>query len=146
MYFPFEIFNLFSTTRSIVRNDAGMPYVLNIQPTHIKLNTLRPRQIDGHYEDDIFKFIFFIENCIIIQISLQFLFPPSFQWTTTQHMFKQVLELMQMHPKERLRRVILTASWFIAINVGQFVPENSLRFPWHILIFSWRDLVDLVDL
>ena len=60
--------------------------------------------------------------------------------------FIQVLELMQMHPKERLRRVILTASWFIAINVGQFVPENSLRFPWHILIFSWRDLVDLVDL
>ena len=30
----------------------------------------------------------------------------------------QVLELMQMHPKERLRRVILTANWFIAINVG----------------------------
>ena len=58
----------------------------------------------------------------------------------------QVLELMQMHPKERLRRVILTASWFIAINVGQFVPENSLRFPWHILIFYWRDLVNLVDL
>ena len=55
----------------------------------------------------------------------------------------QVLELMQMHPKERLRRVILTASWFIAIDVGQFSPENSLRFPWHILIFSWRDLVDL---
>ena len=48
----------------------------------------------------------------------------------------QVLELMQMHPKERLRRVILTASWFIAINVGQFFPENSLRFPWHIIIFS----------
>ena len=38
---------------------------------------------------------------------------------------KQVLELMQMHPKERLRRVILTASWFIAIDVGQF----SLRIP-----------------
>ena len=38
--------------------------------------------------------------------------------------------------KERLRRVILTASWFIAINVGQFFPENSLRFPWRILIFS----------
>ena len=56
---------------------------------------------------------------------------------------EQVLELMQMHPKERLRRVILTASWFIAINVGQFVPENSLRFLWHILIFSWRDIVDL---
>ena len=48
----------------------------------------------------------------------------------------QVLELMQMHPKERLRRVILTASWFIAIDVGQFFPENSPRFPWHILIFS----------
>ena len=56
---------------------------------------------------------------------------------------KQVLELMQMHPKERLRRVILTASWLIAMNVGQFFHENSLRFPWHILIFSWRDLVDL---
>ena len=30
----------------------------------------------------------------------------------------QVLELMQMHPKERLRRVILTGIWFNAINVG----------------------------
>ena len=60
--------------------------------------------------------------------------------------YAQVLELMQMHPKDRLSRVILTVSWFIAINVGQFVSENSLRFPWHILIFSWRDLVDLVDL
>ena len=60
-----------------------------------------------------------------------------------QYVIIQVLELMQMHPKERLRRVILTASWFIAINVGQFVPENSLRFLWHILIFSWRDIVDL---
>ena len=30
----------------------------------------------------------------------------------------QVLDLMQMHPKGRLRRAILTASWFIAINVG----------------------------
>ena len=55
----------------------------------------------------------------------------------------QVLELMQMHPKERLRWVILTASWFIAIDVGQFFPENSPRFPWHILIFSWRGPVDL---
>ena len=26
----------------------------------------------------------------------------------------------------------------IAINVGQFFPENSLRFPWHIFIFPWR--------
>ena len=33
-------------------------------------------------------------------------------------MGRQVLELMQMHPKERLRRVILAASWFIAINAG----------------------------
>ena len=31
---------------------------------------------------------------------------------------KQVLEMMQMHPKERRHRVILAASWFIAINVG----------------------------
>ena len=31
---------------------------------------------------------------------------------------KQVLELMQMHPKERLGRVILTASWFDNINMG----------------------------
>ena len=30
----------------------------------------------------------------------------------------QVLELMQMHPKERLGRVILTASWFNDINIG----------------------------
>ena len=30
---------------------------------------------------------------------------------------KQVLKLMQVHPKERLRRAILTASWFNAINV-----------------------------
>ena len=30
----------------------------------------------------------------------------------------QVLELMQKHPKERLRRVILTGIWFNAINVG----------------------------
>ena len=30
----------------------------------------------------------------------------------------QVLELMQMHPKERLGRVILTASWFNDINMG----------------------------
>ena len=29
-----------------------------------------------------------------------------------------VLELMQMHPKERLGRVILTASWFNDINMG----------------------------
>ena len=43
----------------------------------------------------------------------------------TRPLLEQVLELMQMHPKERLRRVILTASWFIAINVGQF----SLRIP-----------------
>ena len=31
---------------------------------------------------------------------------------------QQVLELMQMHPKERPRRVILTEIWFNAINVG----------------------------
>ena len=30
----------------------------------------------------------------------------------------QVLELMQTHPKEILHRVMLTASWFIDINVG----------------------------
>ena len=30
----------------------------------------------------------------------------------------EVLKLMQMHPKESLRRVILTASWFNDINVG----------------------------
>ena len=66
-----------------------------------------------------------------------------FRLSKSKFFIVQVLELMQMHPKERLRRVILTASWFIAINVGQFVPENSLRFLWHILIFSWRDIVDL---
>ena len=52
-----------------------------------------------------------------------------------QYRVWQVLELMQMHQKERLRRVILTASWFIAIDVGRFFPENCPRFPWHILIF-----------
>ena len=31
---------------------------------------------------------------------------------------EQVLELMQMHPKERLRSVILIASWFNAIDGG----------------------------
>ena len=35
---------------------------------------------------------------------------------------------MQMHPKERLCRVILTASWFIAIHVGQYFPEISLAY------------------
>ena len=33
-------------------------------------------------------------------------------------MIEQVLELMQMHPKERLGRVVLTASWFNNINMG----------------------------
>ena len=32
--------------------------------------------------------------------------------------YQQVLELMQMHPKERFGRVILTASWFNNINIG----------------------------
>ena len=36
----------------------------------------------------------------------------------THDKWLQVLELMQMHPKERLRRVILTGIWFNAINVG----------------------------
>ena len=40
-----------------------------------------------------------------------------YQWSPYQFKgmgyLQQVLELMQMHPKERLRRVILTASWFI---------------------------------
>ena len=40
----------------------------------------------------------------------------------------QVLKLMQMHPKERLRRVILKASWPIAINVGQFFPVIYLAY------------------
>ena len=31
---------------------------------------------------------------------------------------QQVLDLMQMHPKERLGRVSLTASWFNNINMG----------------------------
>ena len=31
---------------------------------------------------------------------------------------EQVLESMQMHPKERLGRIILTASWFDNMNMG----------------------------
>ena len=42
---------------------------------------------------------------------------PDIQEITVREMI-QVLELMQMHPKERLRRVILTGIWFNAINVG----------------------------
>ena len=33
-------------------------------------------------------------------------------------LYKKVLELMQMHPKDRLGRVILTASWFNDMNMG----------------------------
>ena len=34
------------------------------------------------------------------------------------YMTEQVLELMLMHPKERLGRVISTASWFNSMNIG----------------------------
>ena len=55
-----------------------------------------------------------------------------YRWSGLGYICIPVLELMQMHPKERLRRVIITASWFIAINVGQFFPwefpEISLAY------------------
>ena len=41
-------------------------------------------------------------------------------------LYKQVLELMQMHPKERLSRVILTVSWFNDINVGYWFYQYCL--------------------
>ena len=36
------------------------------------MNTLRPRQNDTHFADDIFKSIFFYDNYIQIKISLKF--------------------------------------------------------------------------
>ena len=41
--------------------------------------------------------------------------PASYHHEIFRSYYQQVLELMQMHPKERLGRVILTASWF---NIG----------------------------
>ena len=40
-------------------------------------------------------------------------------------MWEQVLELMQMHPKERLRRVILTASWFVDV-----CPDYQMEYKY----------------
>ena len=38
----------------------------------------------------------------------------------------QVLEMMQMHPKERLGQVILTANWFDNINMGYRFHTNTV--------------------
>ena len=41
--------------------------------THLHLNTLRPRQDERHFADDIFTCIFFNENCcILIEFSLKY--------------------------------------------------------------------------
>ena len=48
-----------------------------------------------------------------------------------------VLELMQMHPKERLCWVILTASWFNAINVGWDTNssiDHTIPAPWTLIL------------
>ena len=65
--------------------------------------------------------------------------------------YTQVLELMQMHPKERLRRVILTGIWFNAMNVGYYLQHGQHRsctiewyererrgFPYSGTFFPWE--------
>ena len=43
----------------------------------------------------------------------------------------QVLELMQIHPKERLHQVIFNASWFNAINVEYWLQHGPYCYLHH---------------
>ena len=115
----------------------------------------RPERNGCYFADSIFKYMHMKDFCSSSEISIPY-------------EIKQVLELMQIHPKPGYFNSKLVYCYKCGILIAArttpflhhrtvregtltgfphsdtiFFPENSLRFPGHVLVFPWRDLVDL---